>query len=83
MTTLRVTMIDNKPAVFLPEGVGITEGSEISFDGSVLRVKDDDADGQFDAMTEVMERRKDVLRQFTAIQQVMTEDRVALAKLAE
>jgi hypothetical protein len=62
MTTLRVTMIDDKPAVFLPEGLGMVEGAEVSFEGGVLRVKGSESDEQFQAMASVMQRREDVLR---------------------
>jgi hypothetical protein len=55
-------MIDDKPAVFLPEGVGIVEGTEVCFEGGVLRLPATEADNQFEVMAEVMNRRKDVLR---------------------
>ncbi|MEO1496584.1 MAG: hypothetical protein AAFV43_05480 [Planctomycetota bacterium] len=66
MTTLRVTMIDQKPVVFLPpelaDRLGVVEGSELVFDEGALRPSDAIVDAQVDLMTDVMRRRRDVLR---------------------
>ncbi|TWU00730.1 hypothetical protein Pla108_16820 [Botrimarina colliarenosi] len=66
MTTLRVTMIDDKPAVFLPDDLaarlGVIEGSEIVFEDGVLRPTDDVIESQVATFKAVMERRRDVLR---------------------
>ncbi|QDT70807.1 hypothetical protein MalM25_37630 [Planctomycetes bacterium MalM25] len=66
MTTLRVTMIDDKPAVFLPSDLaarlGVAEGSEIVFDEGVLRPSDSLADDQLAMMKDVMVRRRETLR---------------------
>ena len=66
MTTLRVTLIDDKPAVFLPadlaERLGVGEGSEIVFDEGVLRPADQTLEHQKAVFNDVMQRRREVLR---------------------
>ncbi len=70
MTLLKVTMIDDKPAVFLPPEVvarlKVEEGSEVHLEdgpnGLAFVHPNPVVESQVRIMNEVMERRRDVLR---------------------
>ncbi|MCA9238913.1 MAG: hypothetical protein KDA37_01885 [Planctomycetales bacterium] len=70
MTVLKVTMVGDKPAVFLPADVvsrlKLVEGSEIALEegpsGLTLVHPDPKVESQVQVMSEVMNRRRDVLK---------------------
>ena len=73
MTTLRVTLIDNQPAVVLPadlaEKLNVSEGGELRAIPSLNGVE--------------LVSDQDLANQLEAARRVMDEDRQALRKLAE
>jgi hypothetical protein len=66
MTTLNVTLIDNKPMVALPpelaERLGVSKGGQIVVDEAAMHPSGDVVERQVAIFNDVMQRRREVLR---------------------